>query len=208
VGEGGEAVRRAERAGAVHRRKAADAGDPATVADPCHRGKPIRRTVCGMRDSRRGSGRENRAIPGACAECGTTSGDRKRRYCDGFGPELVKAAADAARKSGTEPLARLREGGTDPAHGGDAARKRAETTARHARDAEAWERQYVGQLDPEAYLRNVLPRLPSVSLSSMVEFTGLSLRYCSLIRRGKVPHPRHRDALSRLVEESVRRQSE
>jgi len=39
---------------------------------------------------------------------------------------------------------------------------------------------------------NILPLIQDVPLSRLQHATGLSLRYVSLIRRGKrVPHPRH-----------------
>jgi hypothetical protein len=38
-----------------------------------------------------------------------------------------------------------------------------------------------------------------ISLTALMQATGLSLRYCWLIRRGeRVPHPRHWAALAKL----------
>jgi hypothetical protein len=46
--------------------------------------------------------------------------------------------------------------------------------------------------DPELFRREILPLLQAVPLRRLVAETGLSLRYCSLIRRGeRVPHLRY-----------------
>ena len=136
----------------------------------------------------------------ACTECGTQLGNPQRSYCDGCLPERIQAVAGAFRDAGPIALASMREAGIDPAHGGNAARKRGETNARHARDAAAWARGHEATQDPEEFVRHILPGLQGVPLGKMAEGTGLSLRWCSLIRRGmRVPHPRHWDTLARLV---------
>jgi len=54
-----------------------------------------------------------------------------------------------------------------------------------------WDEKHA-QPDPNEFVRAILPSLLGVPIQRMVEATGLSLRYCSLIRRGlRVPHPRH-----------------
>jgi hypothetical protein len=61
-----------------------------------------------------------------------------------------------------------------------------------------WGRQYGKPVDLSAFQRDILPHIQEVPLSRLVKATGLSLRYCSQIRRGeKVPHPRHWEALRR-----------
>lgn len=48
--------------------------------------------------------------------------------------------------------------------------------------------------------KEILPSLQALTLSEIMATTGLSLRYCSLIRRGlTVPHPRHWSRLKRAV---------
>ncbi len=70
--------------------------------------------------------------------------------------------------------------------------------ARHRQDAGEWERGS-RRPDPDEFTRKILPLLQGVPISRMVQATGLSLRYCSLIRRGLyVPHPRHWRALRDL----------
>jgi len=59
-----------------------------------------------------------------------------------------------------------------------------------------WERQFGKVVDLSVFEREVLPLIQEVPLSRLVRATGLSLRYCSQIRRGeKTPHPRHWQAL-------------
>jgi len=46
------------------------------------------------------------------------------------------------------------------------------------------------------FTRKILPALREFTIARLVAATGLSARYCSLIRLGKrAPHPRHWEAL-------------
>jgi len=58
----------------------------------------------------------------------------------------------------------------------------------------------VSKMDPDAFARDVLPRLREIPLRIMADAAGLSLGYCSFVRRGKkVPHPRHWPVLALLT---------
>jgi hypothetical protein len=47
-------------------------------------------------------------------------------------------------------------------------------------------------LDTSIYARESQPHLAEMSLAAMMQATGLSRRYCWLIKTGqKVPHPKH-----------------
>jgi hypothetical protein len=63
------------------------------------------------------------------------------------------------------------------------------------REAKEWEREHRATArDPDVFSREILPGLQGIPLRRLAERTGLSLPYCSQIRRGlKVPHPRHWD---------------
>ncbi len=103
--------------------------------------------------------------------------------------------------AGPGALARRRTEGIDPAHGGEAGRAKGRRNAAHAVANAAWEAEHGSDWDPEEYRQDNLPGLQDVPLSMMMEATGLSLRYCSLMRRGEeVPHPRHWEALADLGE--------
>ena len=103
--------------------------------------------------------------------------------------------------AGPRTLARLRAEGSDPSHGGEAAHKRGQRNAARKREAAEWGATIPEKPDSKVFRRGVLPSLQGVPLSVMMEATGLSLRYCSLIRRGLyVPHPRHWDRLAQIID--------
>jgi len=75
---------------------------------------------------------------------------------------------------------------------GEAAARRGQTVADRKQAIREWERQFGKIVDLTIFEREILPLIQEVPLSRLVKATGLSLRYCSQIRRGeKVPHPRH-----------------
>ena len=144
-------------------------------------------------------------IGSTCPECGKMFHDPGREFCsskcwDKFNMEhhLPQTA-----EAGLATLARMRAEGKDPAHGGDAARRRGASNSQRARERAEWERRH-GDIDLDAakeqFRQKTLPKLAGFTLGDIVKVTGLSKRYASLIRRGVViPHPMHFDALDRLV---------
>ena len=93
-----------------------------------------------------------------------------------------------------------RQAGDDPAHGGEAARRRGKQNAAVLRANVAWERRQTEVFDPDTFKREIGPKLKAVSLAAMMRETGLSRPYCAMIRRGaRVPHARHWEALRGLV---------
>lgn len=139
-----------------------------------------------------------------CRECGRVLERCRRRFCSdqcrtSFNQEV---AVPRFVTAGITALAERRALGADPSHGGDAARKRGATNARHVSAAIAWEQEQDGGQDPKIFVVDVLPGLRDVPLSAIVRATGLSLRYCSLIRQGlKVPHARHWEVLQQLCQQ-------
>ena len=104
----------------------------------------------------------------------------------------------AFSSSGPAALAQMRASGHDPAHGGDAAQRRGETNRKWAKMRAAWN----GDLEKEKrqFLREIQPRLGGIPLSKIIEVTGFSTRYGSLIRKGEViPHPVHYPLLEELI---------
>ncbi len=102
--------------------------------------------------------------------------------------------------AGRGRLAKLREQGEDPAHGGEAGRKRAAKISVENRQSAQWSRANPDRPDPAVFANEILPRLQQTSLKDMKAATGLSLDYCSKIKRGlKTPHPRHWAALADLT---------
>ena len=141
------------------------------------------------------------SMPQACRMCGLILGKSGRIYCDDC---LLVARQDVAKpwsRSGLRTLANLRTEGYDPAHGGRAAKRRGRRIGRLNREATRWELEHENSQDETYFKRNVLPRLRRVSLRGMAEATGLTLGYCSFVRRGlRLPHPRHWEALRRVIE--------
>ncbi len=141
-------------------------------------------------------------LPGACRDCGLVLADGGRRYCDDCLPERREEMVAIFASAGPAALARRRAEGADPAHGGEAGRKRGERNASHVAAVTAWEVGGVESGDDTAFARDVLPRLQSVPLRTMAAATGLSEGYCSFVRRGlKVPHRRHWARLQTLGDE-------
>jgi hypothetical protein len=101
---------------------------------------------------------------------------------------------------GRGQIAEMRAKGEDPAHGGEAARKRSQNVSRQNLASRAWDRENTERPGEKLFREQILPVLQSVRLGEMVNATGLSVDYCSKIRRGlKVPHPRHWEALRSLA---------
>jgi CRISPR-associated endonuclease Cas1 len=132
-----------------------------------------------------------------CHRCGGELPHARRVYCDDCLPHFQR---EQLERAGVAPspvdVLRRRQGG-DPTHGGQAAVKRGSATAKRKREVAECEKQHGQLVDLSAFEREILPLIGGVSLSRLVRATGLSLRYCSQIRRGeKVPHPRHWQALT------------
>jgi len=136
-----------------------------------------------------------------CRSCGVLlEGMKDRLYCDDCLPARRKEANAEILRAGTETLRRLRQEGQDPAHGGAAATGRQEGLARRQREAQEWERTHAGSANPAEFTRIILPKLRHVTLREMMQATGFSSGYCSMIRKGKhIPHPRHWKALLTLL---------
>ncbi|MDP9358816.1 MAG: CRISPR-associated endonuclease Cas1 [Chloroflexota bacterium] len=146
--------------------------------------------------------------PTVCRECGVVLEDLERLYCDGCLRERRAEAVAIFAGAGPEQLARLRVVGQDPAHGGDAGRKRGRRNAEHVRAIAEWERLNGRFKDAGDFTLDILPGLQGLPLSALMDATGLSLQYCSLIRRGlKVPHPRHWARLGRIADDVLNERS-
>lgn len=140
----------------------------------------------------------------ACRRCGVRLTSHDRRYCDECLPEQRAEGIAVFSAAGPAALAARRTAGDDPAHTPDANRKKGERNASHRAEVERWEQEHRGPTDGGGFARDVLPRLQGMPLSALTQATGLSLRYCSLIRRGeRVPHPRHWESLAACGADAV-----
>jgi len=125
--------------------------------------------------------------PAVCRSCGVVLDASDRAFCDDCLPEHQ----EAFQRAGPIALRRLRAGGRDPAHGGEAGRKRGTSNARRQREVRSWNRAHPVRPDPEVFRREILPRLQEVSLGRIAKATGLTRMYCSWIRRGFTCHTRN-----------------
>lgn len=134
-----------------------------------------------------------------CQDCGARLARSDRRYCDDCLPERKAEVTATFVAAGPRALAALRTLGTDPAHTVAANRQRGVRNAEHRLAAEHWDHSTGAPADREAFRRDILPMLQSLPLSRLMQATGLSLRYCALIRRGDcIPHARHWPALQAI----------
>jgi hypothetical protein len=123
-----------------------------------------------------------------------------RKYCDACLP--ARRAAVVANFASARPavLAKRRVEGTDPAHTVEARHKQGLRAGENARANAEWDRLNPGQTIDLNFTRDILPGLQRLPLATIMKSTGLSLRYCSLVRRGlKTPHSRHWAALSNVA---------
>jgi len=158
----------------------------------------------GIRKKRSTATMPDVTLPRICLDCGAPLRHPSHVYCDSCRPDAhAEQVAGTFTGAGLTTLAELRASGNDPAHGGDAGRRRGKRNAAHVAAAMTWERDGDDRtpLDAETFTSDVLPRLQGVPLRSIAEATGLSQGYCSFVRRGqRVPHRRHWITLARLGE--------
>lgn len=138
-----------------------------------------------------------------CRSCSVLLDDVRpdRLYCDDCAPAHLATLGETASVRGRAILAKMRDEGRDPAHGGEAGRKRSEAIRRsHREHAMITAELMLDDAAVRAHFRKLLPRLRQVSLSRIAGALGVTPGYASFIRRGlRTPHPRHLEALRALA---------
>ncbi len=179
----------------------------ATPLTADHRSRGRNAVRKGARKQPDASKRVTRAlIPPACKACGEIlpSRSKRRTYCETCAADIDPIAIFSA--AGVASLARLRAEGRDPSASGAARTKVGETNAKHRLARAEWEAANPGPYDPVTFSREILPGLEGIPLSLLVAATGLSLYYCSKVRRALVvPHPMHWAAFAHLTRDSLQR---
>jgi len=138
-----------------------------------------------------------------CRTCGGAiplEGGRDRprgNYCESCLAERrreIGASLYAGSKAHAEEYASRT--GTLPTHTGDAkARRQMANAAQRARQRE-WDVAHKGEkFDPEWFIASVMPGLATVSLPAIAKATGMSTTAAGKVRAGRLPHPRHWEAL-------------
>ncbi len=120
------------------------------------------------------------------------------RVCRGCGASVNRASEYCAACGLVISAANMREvsvAGRIAAQSAEAQASRAETLRRNASAQRAWKNKGESVSD-ELYRRNIQPRLPKLSISSIATALSVSLSYAADIRRGRrTPHPRHWETL-------------
>lgn len=124
-----------------------------------------------------------------CRECGIEIG-RGRTWC-----------ANCANVQNTEGLIKAAQRGRVAAQSSLAQSRRSETQRNHVAAKACWESSYLPDwLNEEVYLREIQPRLKSITLSMLASKLGISIPYAVDVRSGRrVLHPRHWQSLAQLV---------
>ncbi len=136
-----------------------------------------------------------------CIECGDPARS-DNVYCDHCWEFKKVNIGNEYVKSGREKLAELRSTDKDPAHGGEAKRKRGDTIRQRAEDRKAWEHANPGKLESEKqrFVNTIQPLLKEFSVTAICNALSLSPRYASLIKNGlHVPHPVMYPALEAMI---------
>ncbi len=154
-----------------------------------------------LTQSKRSRGRE---MFGSCPECGTPVRG-KNRLCSStcFDLHSQEVVIPKFKTVGVSKLAAIRKSGHDPAHGGKAAKKRGASNRRRAGERKTWEATHSPDdllKEREHFRTEIFPALIECSVTQIAKTTGLTPRYASLIRSGKViPHPVHNDKFMGLI---------
>jgi CRISPR-associated endonuclease Cas1 len=140
-----------------------------------------------------------------CPQCGKIFRESGKKFCSKgcWKKHNKEVVVPRLAEAGPENLARLREEGRDPSHGGGAGRKRGRSNAHRAKERAEWVTNHTG-MDPDheknRFKDEILPRLNEFTLSEIMQATGLSKRYVSIIRKGQyTPHPMHHESFKDLI---------
>ena len=127
------------------------------------------------------------------------------RVCRGCGRRIRPESNECLTCSVESSTKRLIEGakiGRIAGHTPQALAKEGKSQRRHAEARSLWkETSQPAWLTPEFYSEEVQPLLSNVRTSIIVKRIGVSRWYAGKIRQGYRPHPRHWEALAKLVPE-------
>ncbi len=131
----------------------------------------------------------------ACYGCGVRL--ERGRWCPECLAERRAENTAALTDAGQRVLAELRATGRAPAGTPEGRVRRSQVMRRRGTQRAAWaETHDTAALDVERYRAAILPTIARVPIRQLAKATGLSVGYCSQIRRGLlIPHPMHWDVL-------------
>jgi len=126
------------------------------------------------------------------------------RGCGGAISPGREHCANCAVSPATERLAIASRLGRVAAQSPEALAKQASSQRRHSRARSSWdESSQPAWITPELFSQKIQPLLSNVLTSVIRSTIGVSRWYASRIRQGYRPHPRHWEALAKLVGVSV-----
>src|SRR6266567_1660683 len=128
---------------------------------------------------------------------------RPQTLCRGCGKNIAAGRIHCAHCSiegATERIADAARLGRLAARTPAALTKQSDSQRRHAKARSSWDRaSQPAWLTPQLFLQQIQPLLANVATSVIRSHIGVSRWYASQIRQGYPPHPRHWNALARLV---------
>jgi hypothetical protein len=129
---------------------------------------------------------------------------RLARLCRGCGksirPEHTHCSLCAAEGAKNRMIEAAKTGRL-VSHSPEARAKQSATRGRHARACSEWDPSTQPTwLTEDLFTNNIQPLLPKFSTSTIARSIGVSRGYAGRVRDGYRPHPRHWEALAKLVE--------
>ncbi len=139
------------------------------------------------------------AVASACSTCGGPTSRGRQTCSPACETEARAAGLEAFVAAGTATIREKRAVGWQPTMGVASRQRVGQRTSDLVRSAREWQRDHPWPADLSAFTREILPRLQTVSVRTIVDATGLSEGYCRRVRAGAVvPHPMWWAALSDL----------
>jgi CRISPR-associated endonuclease Cas1 len=127
------------------------------------------------------------------------------RVCRGCGKGIRAGRSDCGKcavEGATKRLVEAARIGRIAGHTPEVLAREGETQRRHAHARSLWKpTSQPAWLTPEFYSEKIQPQLSNVRTSIIVMRIGVSRWYAGKIRQGYRPHPRHWEALAKLVRE-------
>lgn len=147
--------------------------------------------------------RNSPKIENRCIQCGKPATD-DNLYCPDCYQDRQAELQPIFKLAGVNHLKSLREKGVSIAHGGEARRKRGETQKTRTQARKEWEKENHGllEIEKERFIREIQPLLQGFSVREIVRVCHCSLRYASLMKKGKyIPHPAYYKDLEELIKQ-------
>ncbi len=166
-----------------------------------------KRTACDLPPTHLTQTRRREAKGMSSTPTGPGVAAQAENLCRGCGKPINlgrKHCAICAVSHASERLAIASRLGRAAAQTPEALAKQSDSQCRHSRARTSWdESSQPAWLTPELFSQNIQPLLSNVATSVIRSSIGVSRWYASRIRQGYRPHPRHWQALAKLVKVSI-----